>query len=141
MFFEKSQLSKIRQDIPKPLKNLTARNNRFVMLSVDWLLDYSSGGTKRFRAWLHYNQYRKHLILNRIHKYIVKTDITNYFESILFCRVRDILHEIVSPPGMVDLLFLLLERFGHRPGLRESPHIGLPIDEADCSRKLAHIFL
>ena len=42
---------------------------------------------------------------------------------------------------MVGLLFFILERLSIRDAYGESPRIGLPVDEFDCSRKLAHIFL
>lgn len=42
---------------------------------------------------------------------------------------------------MLGLLFFLLERLSIRDAYGESPQIGLPVDEFDCSRRLAHVFL
>src|SRR5207245_837943 len=44
-------------------------------------------------------------------------------------------------PELVGLLFFLLERLSTRDTYTESPRIGLPVDEFDCSRKLAHMIL
>jgi hypothetical protein len=103
---------------------------------------YQSGSsTNRFLAWLRYDQYRKHLILKRIYRYIAITDISNFFDSVLFSRVVDSLLGHFAPSGMIGLLFFLLERLSIREAFSESPRIGLPVDEHDCSRKLAHMVL
>lgn len=103
--------------------------------------DYISAGQARFRAWLHYSQYRKHIVFKKLHPYIVSTDITNFFDSILFSHVSEALHAVPAPSRLVGLIFMLLEHFAYRGGLRESPRIGLPVDEFDCSRHLAHLVL
>lgn len=43
--------------------------------------------------------------------------------------------------NLVGLLFFLLERLSIRDAFNESPRIGLPVDEFDCSRTLAHMVL
>ena len=100
-----------------------------------------SKSTHRFLTWLHYTQYRKQLILSRVHRAIVCTDITNFFDSILYSRIDSALRAATLNPRLVGLLFFLLERFSPREPFSESPRIGLPVDEFDCSRKLAHIVL
>ena len=60
--------------------------------------------------WLKYDQYRKHLLLDKIHPYIVTTDITNFFDTVLFDRVTDALHNIRVDRDLVGLLFFILER-------------------------------
>ena len=92
-------------------------------------------------AWLKYDQYRKHLLLSNIHPYIVLTDITNFFDTILYDRVADALHAIAADRHLVGLLFFILERLSIRDAFNESPRIGLPVDEFDCSRTLAHMVL
>jgi hypothetical protein len=42
---------------------------------------------------------------------------------------------------MVGLLFFILERLSIRDAFNESPRIGLPVDDFDCSRTLAHMVL
>jgi hypothetical protein len=88
-----------------------------------------------------YDQYRKRLLLDKIYPFIVTTDITNYFDTILYDRVADSLHGIRIDRNLVGLLFFILERLSIRDAFNESPRIGLPVDEFDCSRTLAHIVL
>jgi hypothetical protein len=102
---------------------------------------YEALSKKRFRAWLCYDQYRKLLIFKRVYPTIVLTDITNFFDSILFDEIAASLHEIAAPRRMIGLLFFLLERMSIRGSFAESPRIGIPVDEFDCSRKLAHVVL
>ncbi|MDB4278566.1 RNA-directed DNA polymerase [Deltaproteobacteria bacterium] len=104
-------------------------------------LDYESSSTRSFRAWLHYEQYRKRLMLKRVYRYVVTADIANYFDSILFERVADALHSVKAPPRMIGLLFLILEALSPRDVYAESSRLGLPVDEFACSRKLAHLVL
>jgi hypothetical protein len=109
---------------------------------MDELLSpYAPISKRRFYAWLRFDQYRKLLILDKIYPYIVTTDITNFFDSVLYGRVAAALHGLSAPPEIVGLLFFLLERFSIREAYSESPRIGLPVDEFDCSRKLAHMIL
>ena len=105
----------------------------------DW--EYGTLKNRTFKAWLAYDQYRKHLVFEKIHPFIVTTDITNYFDSILWSRVIDAFQSIGVPPRMLGLLVFLLERLSIRDAFTESPRIGLPVDEFGCSRKLAHLVL
>jgi hypothetical protein len=105
------------------------------------LSPYAPMSQRRFYAWLRFDQYRKLLILDRIYPYIVITDIANFFDSVLYSRVATSLHGLSAPPEIVGLLFFLLERLSIREAYSESPRIGLPVDEFDCSRKLAHMIL
>lgn len=100
---------------------------------------FTSGSA--FAAWLEYDQYRKHLLLDEIHPYIVTTDITNFFDTILYDRVADVLHGISVDRNLVGLLFFILERLSIRDAFNESPRIGLPVDDFECSRTLAHLVL
>src|SRR5262249_19337274 len=102
---------------------------------------YVSLSKRRFYAWLRYDQYRRYLIMRRVYPYIVLTDITNFFDSVLHSRVASALHGMAAPPAMVGLLFFLLERLSVREAFSDSPRIGLPVDEFECSRKLAHVVL
>ena len=141
VYFERGDLDKAQAQAKKEASaEKTATTGGWKKIS-EWLTDYDSGSRRRYRAWLHYDQYRKHLILKRIYPFIVITDIANFFDTILHCRIAGSLHQIAAPSGMVSLLFLLLERLGSRPQLQESARIGLPVDEFDCSRKLAHMVL
>jgi Reverse transcriptase (RNA-dependent DNA polymerase) len=96
---------------------------------------------KFFDIWLRYQEYRTHTLLNESYEFIVVSDITNYFDSIQ----HDLLLEYLSPLGLprkvVGLLGRLLEAFKPSAGHSPNPRVGLPVDELDCSRELAHLFL
>jgi ABC-type uncharacterized transport system YnjBCD ATPase subunit len=104
-------------------------------------MSYGSLSHRRFLAWLRYDQYRKHLLLRRVYPCLVTSDITNFFDSILYDRLADTLHRIAASPRVVGLLYFLLERLSIRDPYSASPRIGLPVDEFDCSRALAHMVL
>lgn len=93
------------------------------------------------REWIEYDQYRKRLLQDEVFPFIVLTDITNFFDTVLYDRVADALHEIRVDRKLVGLLFFILERLSIRDPFNESPRIGIPVDEFDCSRTLAHMVL
>jgi hypothetical protein len=72
---------------------------------------------------------------------LVVTDITNYFDSIQ----HDLLMEYLAPLGLprkaIALLGRLLEVLKPTSGHSPNPRVGLPVDELDCSRQIAHVFL
>ncbi len=130
VYFEIARLSKVTEEAATAARDIEKAAS-----------SYGPTSTSRFLAWLNYDQYRKHLIFKSIYPFIVTTDITNYFDTVLHGRIASSLHGISTPSRMVGLLFFLLERLSIRDAFNESPRIGLPVDEFDCSRKLAHIFL
>jgi len=94
-----------------------------------------------FQVWFRYNEYRTRTLLNKPYEILVTSDITNYFDSI----EHDLLLEYLAPLGLprkaVALLGRLLEILKPTAGHSPNPRVGLPVDELDCSRQLAHIFL
>ena len=94
-----------------------------------------------FEVWLRYQTYRTQTLLNDIYDVLVVTDITNYFDSIS----HELLIEYLAPLGLprksMGLLGRLLEALKPPTGHSPNPRIGLPVDEFDCSRELAHVFL
>lgn len=103
--------------------------------------EYSSGFESVFLEWLKYDQYRKLLIFDRVYPYIVVTDITNFFDSVLYGRIEESLYGLPAPARMISLLFLLLESLSLREAFTPVQRIGLPVDPCDCSRVLAHMML
>jgi len=99
------------------------------------------GTQATFLEWLKYDQYRKLLIFDQIFPFIVITDIANFFDSVLYGRIEESLHDLAAPAKMVSLLFTLLEEFSIREPFTPVQRIGLPVDPADCSRTLAHMAL
>ena len=103
--------------------------------------EYTFLSGNSFKKWKEFDQYRKRLLLDKVYPYIVLTDISNYFDSVLYNRVVDAIHETNVDRNIVGLLFFILERLSIRDAFNESPRIGLPVDEFDCSRTLAHMVL
>ena len=107
----------------------------------------NAAGTYRFtsaqsyRNWLDYEQYRKHLILEKVYRYIVITDITNFFDTVLHSEVSNAFRNFPIPSRLIGLLFFLMERLAVRADYSDSPGIGLPVDEFECSRTIANVVL
>ena len=108
---------------------------------VQWAGQYRMTSQRSFYNWLCYTQYRKHLLLQAVHPYLVVTDVTNFFDSLLHSHVEEALRGIAVAPRMLGLLFFLLERLSIRQDYASSDAISLPVDEFDCSRTLAHMTL
>jgi hypothetical protein len=131
---------------PEPLKSAIASKRRPSMVTWESLLvddaPYRMPESKRrFRAWLCFDQYRKYMVFNRVYPFIVTTDISNFFDSILYSQLSPILQWARFSAPETGLLFFLLERLSIRHPYAECPRIGLPVDECECSRKLAHVLL
>jgi hypothetical protein len=94
-----------------------------------------------FLEWLKFDQYRKLLIFDKVYPFIVVTDITNFFDSVLYGRIEESLYGLPASPRLISLLFLLLESFSLREAFTPVQRIGLPVDPCDCSRVLAHMIL
>ena len=102
---------------------------------------YRFSSAKSFRNWREYEQYRKYLILKKVYRYIVITDITNFFDSVLHSEVSNAFRNYPVPSRLIGLLFYLLERLAIRADYSDSPRIGLPVDEFECSRTIANLVL
>jgi hypothetical protein len=91
--------------------------------------------------WKRYHQYRTKTLLNAPYDVLVVADISNFFESIS----HEMLMEYLSPLGLprkgVGLLGRLLEALKPPTGHSPNPRIGIPVDEFECSRELAHVLL
>jgi hypothetical protein len=96
---------------------------------------------RSFRQWKNYEQYRRQLILKKLHRYIVITDITNFFDSVLHSEVSNAFRNYPVPSRLIGLLFFLLERLAIRTDYSDSPRIGLPVDQFECSRTIANLVL
>jgi hypothetical protein len=94
-----------------------------------------------FHVWLRYSNYRKHLGLSGLFKFIVVADISNYFESIQHVLLLEYLAPYGVPREALGVLGKLLDVLRPASGHSPTPPVGLPVDFYDCSRALAHIFL
>jgi hypothetical protein len=108
---------------------------------MSWAAQYRMTSQRSFNNWLRYAQYRKYLLLQAVHPYLVVTDITNFFDSVLHSHVEEALRGLPVVSPMIGLLFFLLERLSIREDYASSHGISLPVDEFDCSRTLAHLTL
>ncbi|MFY9936551.1 MAG: RNA-directed DNA polymerase [Silvibacterium sp.] len=108
---------------------------------LSWTTQYRMPNYRSFYNWLKYAQYRKHLLLQRVHPHFVITDISNFFDSVLHSHVEEALRGLSIAPRMVGILFFLLERLSIRQDYSSSHAISLPVDQFDCSRTLAHLTL
>ena len=102
---------------------------------------YRFTSAKSYQNWKDYEQYRKRLILKKLHKFIVIADITNFFDSVLHSEVSAAFRNYPVPSRLIGLLFFLLERLAIRADYSDSPRIGLPVDEFECSRTIANLVL
>jgi hypothetical protein len=80
-------------------------------------------------------------MLNGVYEVLVVTDITNYFDSIQHDLLVEYLSPLRLPRKAMGLLGRLLEAFKPCAGHSPNPRVGLAVDEVDCSRELAHLFL
>jgi hypothetical protein len=103
--------------------------------------DYLPMSQSGYKNWLRFHQYRKWLLFEELYPYLVKTDITNFFDSIAHTQIEAVLFELGFQRNVVGLLLLLLERLSIRDSYSPAPRVGIPVDEFDCSRCLAHIVL
>ena len=95
-----------------------------------------------FLNWKLMALYRRDLIEpEEPERWFVLTDITNFFDSVLHDHVAEALRELAIPFRMVGLLLFLLERLAVRDEYAHSPAIGLPVEQLDGSRTIAHVVL
>lgn len=134
VYFQQATLSKVTTDAFQQARGVVrpSRNKE---------PDYPITQRNRFLEWLRFDQYRKLLIFERTYPFIVLTDVSNFFDSILYGRVEQSLYGLRASPKLIGLLFFLLERLSPRESYTPGQRIGLPVDQCDCSRNLAHMML
>jgi hypothetical protein len=109
--------------------------------TIGWVSQYQLISHRSFLNWLRYAQYRKHLLLQSVHPFLVLTDVANFFDSVLHSHVEEAVRGLAVSPRLLGLLSFLLERLAVRRDYAASHAISLPVDQFDCSRTLAHITL
>jgi len=67
--------------------------------------EYRLASRSSFLNWLRFDQYRKHLLLQNVHRYFVITDVANFFDSILHSHVEEALRGFPLPSRMLGLYF------------------------------------
>ena len=134
VYFSQTTLSTIVRTIEKEIQTRSEATNVGDA-------DYETVSINVFHEWLKFDQYRKLLIFDKIFPFIVVTDITNFFESVLYGRIEASLYGLRVSSRMVSLLFSLLENLSLREPFVPVQRIGLPVDPCECSRTLAHMIL
>lgn len=130
VYFKKAQLQTAQANAAAPV-NQTA----------NWATGYQLSNRRSFYNWQRYAQYRKHLLLAKVHPYLVVTDVTNFFDSVLHSHVEEAFRGLSVNPRLLGLIAFLLERLSIRQDYASSHGISLPVDQFDCSRTLAHLTL
>jgi hypothetical protein len=93
-----------------------------------------------FAAWLHFQN--KIFDLCSENKYIVTTDIANYYDHIGYGSLRNTISSTVSVSETVlDLLVFSLSSLTWQPDYMPRPEVGLPQIDLDAPRVLGHSFL
>ena len=94
-----------------------------------------------FSVWLRYSEYKTRTLLRGVYRILVTTDISNYFDSIQHDLLLEYIAPLQLPRKAVALLARLLEQLKPATGHSPTPRVGLPVDEIDGSRQIAHAFL
>ena len=79
---------------------------------------------------------------SKSHRYLVTTDVSNYFDSIGLRELRHVISAISKINEVyLDLLFSLIEDLSWKPDYLPSSHKGLPTVNIEAPRLLAHALL
>lgn len=93
-----------------------------------------------FAAWLHFQTHLFELTGRK--RYIVITDIANYYDYIGFDLLRNaIASDLQVPEVVLDLLIFSLDGLNWQPDFMPRRGAGLPQIDLDAPRVLAHSFL
>jgi hypothetical protein len=94
-----------------------------------------------FRSWL---EFQRHIFnFSKLRKYIVVTDITNFYDYISHAHLRNIVTDYVEgvKESILDLLIFILSELNWNPDYMPRAGIGLPQIDLDAPRLLANCFL
>lgn len=93
-----------------------------------------------FASWLNFQREIFHF--SRTRKYVVVTDIANYYDSISYEHLRNVISSISGVEECVlDMLIYVLSDLLWQPDYTPRIEIGLPQIDLDAPRLLAHCFL
>ncbi len=93
-----------------------------------------------FQAWLNFQ--RSIFNFSKRYRYIVVTDIGNYYDSISYSHLRNVISSVAkAPEHLMDLLLYVLAGLLWKPDYMPRVEVGLPQINLDAPRLLAHAFL
>ena len=75
--------------------------------TIGWVSQYQLISHRSFLNWLRYAQYRKHLLLQSVHPFLVLTDVANFFDSVLHSHVEEAVRGLAVSPRLLGLLSFL----------------------------------
>ncbi|MDQ0391844.1 RNA-directed DNA polymerase [Labrys monachus] len=124
----------IRGKAPSPSAYFEPDQTRFRGRRFDGP-DYGS-----FAAWLKFKDKIYDMI--EVNKFIVVTDIANYYDCIGYVLLRNVISSYISASeATLDLLIFTLDGMLWQPDYMPRVDIGLPQIDLDAPRILAHCFL
>lgn len=93
-----------------------------------------------FSKWKLYQKEILHFTNTK--KYIITTDLSNYYDSIRLRELRSVISGYINcDEVLLDLIFDIIENLSWRPDYLPSQSIGLPVINLEAIRLLAHSFL
>ena len=93
-----------------------------------------------FSEWKHYQKEILHFTNTK--KYLIVTDISNYYDSIRLRELRSVISGYIKcDEVLLDLIFDTIENLSWRPDYLPSYAIGIPVINLEAIRLLAHSFL
>jgi hypothetical protein len=123
--------SQIKTNAPTTRSFFEPKNHNFSQ-------DKSEYGT--FAAWLRFQ--RELFTFSRERPYVVVSDIANYYDSISYVHLRNVIAGTVGvEESILDMLIFVLSGLLWQPDYSPRVEIGLPQMNLDAPRLLAHCFL
>lgn len=106
----------------------------------DYNFSARASGYGTFASWKRFQ--RAVLKFSREHKFIIVTDIANYYDSISYIHLRNTLSSLsTSDECVIDMLIHVLSDLLWQPDYSPRIEVGLPQIDLDAPRLLAHCFL
>lgn len=125
----------LREKAPSPNSFYAPNDNRISEIIKGHTSDYGP-----LRPWLAFQQTILRFTKNR--EFIIVTDITNYYDSISYDHLRNILAGLsIAKEHSLDLLIYTLSHMLWQPDYMPRVQVGLPQINLDAPRLLAHCFL
>jgi len=94
------------------------------------------------QAWLRHEKSVKSILRRRGCRFMVTADIASFFPSISHRLLRQlVVQRTGADETLINLLFFILECMSWRPAYCEDRETGLPQEDYDASRVLAHAFV
>ena len=94
------------------------------------------------QAWLRHQGFVNDLLQYKGCDYVVKSDVSNFFPSLSHHSLRHlVLQRTSAEEKLVNLLFFIIEYMSWRPGYCINREVGIPQEDHDSSRILAHTYM